>query len=108
MWLTEWQDCLSLILSILAIAGSIGYLIANSVKDWQKKVKAKVLHAGDTFEDKHGSLFVVMDSAIDDFNYWYIVNLSQKIVVKMRFEEAEKFVADMDSVDIGYCKVNRK
>ena len=37
MWLTEWQDCLSLVLSILAIAGSIGYLIANSVKDWQKK-----------------------------------------------------------------------
>ena len=72
------------------------------------EMEAKVLHAGDTFEDKHGSLFVVMDSAIDDFNYWYIVNLSQKIVVKMRSEEAEKFVADMDSVDIGYCKVNRK
>lgn len=71
-------------------------------------MKVKVLHAGDTFEDKHGSLFVVMGSAIDDFNYWYIVNLSQKIVVKMRSEEAEKFVADMDSVDIGYCKVNRK
>ena len=50
----------------------------------------------------------VDDFKIDDFNYWYIVNLSQKIVVKMRSEEAEKFVADMDSVDIGYCKVNRK
>ena len=108
MWLTEWQDCLSLVLSLLVIAGWIGCSIANSVEDWRKKVKAKVLHAGDTFEDKHGSLFVVMGSAIDDFNYWYIVNLSQKIVVKMRSEEAEKFVADMDSVDIGYCKVNRK
>ena len=108
MWLTEWQDCLSLVLSLLVIASWIGCSIANSVEDWRKKVKAKVLHAGDTFEDKHGSLFVVMGSAIDDFNYWYIVNLSQKIVVKMRSEEAEKFVADMDSVDIGYCKVNQK
>lgn len=64
--------------------------------------------AGDSFEDNEGRIYVIMGSILDDFNYWYVVNFSEKVVVKMTAKEAEKFVSKMTAVDVGYCKAKRE
>ncbi|CDI58584.1 hypothetical protein VKX94_02100 [Lactobacillus helveticus] len=55
-----------------------------------------MLQKGDKFRDIDGTVFEVLGTADDIYNYFFIANLTTKIITKMLPKNAEMFVKDME------------
>ncbi len=58
-----------------------------------------MLQKGDKFEDIDGTVFEVFGTADDIYNYFFIANLTTKIIIKMLPKNAEMFVKDMEKLN---------
>lgn len=60
------------------------------------------LPKGSAFRDEKGTRYVIFDPIDDSQIYVYVANFDEKTVVKMRLQEAIKFVRAMDPIDVGF------
>lgn len=63
------------------------------------KNRIKMLQKGDKFKDIDGTVFAVFGTADDIYNYFFIANLTTKIIIKMLPKNAKMFVKDMEKLN---------